>query len=151
MGLNTAMAEGASIASLLTNAIEDENLDVLGGCVAERMPIAEVLLDPNSLSRPHEKLKYKTPRSGTRRRRISMAGHTINQLREQVRGDVIAPQDEGYEQARRVYNARIDRRPGVLVRPVNTRDVVAAVSHARDNSIDLSVRGGGHSVPGYGT
>jgi hypothetical protein len=56
----------------------------------------------------------------------------INQLREQARGAVITPDDEGYEQARRVYNAMIDRRPAAVVRCANAGDVVAAVDFARE-------------------
>jgi FAD/FMN-containing dehydrogenase len=80
-----------------------------------------------------------------------MAGTTIEQLREQVRGQVIAPQDEGYEEARKVYNAMIDRRPALVVRPASADDVAAAVNFAREGGLDLAVRGGGHSVPGFGT
>ncbi len=80
-----------------------------------------------------------------------MAKPTIDQLREQVRGDVIAPGDEAYEEARAVYNAMIDKRPAVVVRPVNAGDVIAAVNFARESAIDLAVRGGGHGVPGFGT
>src|SRR5712692_5564351 len=80
-----------------------------------------------------------------------MAKFTVNGLRGQVKGDVIGPDDQGYEDARKVYNAMIDRRPAVVVRPVNTEDVVAAVNFARENGVDLAVRGGGHSVPGFGT
>jgi FAD/FMN-containing dehydrogenase len=75
----------------------------------------------------------------------------IDQLREQVRGEVFAPDDAGYEQARRVYNAMIDRRPAVVVRSANAGDVMAAVSFARERQVDLAVRGGSHSVPGFGT
>jgi FAD/FMN-containing dehydrogenase len=80
-----------------------------------------------------------------------MGKPTIVQLREQVRGDVVTPDDAGYEDARKVYNAMIDRRPGVVVRPANVEDVVAAVNFARESGLDLAVRGGGHSVPGFGT
>ena len=75
----------------------------------------------------------------------------LEELRGMVRGKVIAPEDEGYEDARRVYNAMIDRRPAVVVRAVNAGDVISAVNAAREAEVDLSVRGGGHSVPGFGT
>jgi FAD/FMN-containing dehydrogenase len=76
---------------------------------------------------------------------------TIDKLREQVRGDVIAADDEGYEQARKVHNGMIDKRPAVVVRPVNAGDVIAGVNFAREGDLDLAIRGGGHSVPGFGT
>ena len=76
---------------------------------------------------------------------------TLDKLKEQVRGDVIGAADEGYEQARKVYNAMIDRRPSVVVRPANVGDVMAAVNFARESHLDLAIRGGGHSVPGFGT
>src|SRR5256885_17120455 len=80
-----------------------------------------------------------------------MATLTFDTLRQQVRGDVITKDDEGYEQARLVYNAMIDRRPSVIVRAVNAGDVIAAVNFAREGRLDLAIRGGGHSVPGFGT
>jgi FAD/FMN-containing dehydrogenase len=75
----------------------------------------------------------------------------IDELRARVRGDVLSSQDQGYEDARRVYNAMIDKRPAVVVRAANAGDVMAAVDFARDNGLDLAVRGGGHSVPGFGS
>jgi FAD/FMN-containing dehydrogenase len=80
-----------------------------------------------------------------------MSMSTAEGLRQSVRGDVIAPNDEGYEDARRVFNAMIDRRPAFVVRCAGTADVVAAVAFARENELDVAVRGGGHSVPGFGT
>ncbi len=68
-----------------------------------------------------------------------MTGITLDQLREQVRGDVVAPGDEGYDEARKVYNAMIDRRPTVVARCSNVGDVVAAVNFARENGLDLAV------------
>ncbi len=80
-----------------------------------------------------------------------MATPTAEMLREQVRGDLFTPDDAGYEEARTVYNAMIDRHPRVVVRCANVDDVVAAVGFAREHELDLAVRGGSHSVPGFGT
>jgi FAD/FMN-containing dehydrogenase len=72
-------------------------------------------------------------------------------LREHLTGLILAPGDDGYEDARRVYNFMIDKRPAAVVACANAGDVQATVNHARDNGLDLAVRGGGHSVPGFGT
>jgi FAD/FMN-containing dehydrogenase len=76
---------------------------------------------------------------------------TIDDLRERTRGQVFTDGDEGYDEARRVHQAMYDRRPWVVVRCENAGDVMAAVDFARSNELDLAVRGGGHSVPGFGT
>ena len=80
-----------------------------------------------------------------------MATTAVGQLREQVRGEIITAEDPGYEEARKVHNAMIDRRPRVIVRCAGVEDVVAAVNLARESDLDLAVRGGSHSVPGFGT
>ena len=72
-------------------------------------------------------------------------------LREHVTGPVLAPDDEGYEDARHVYNFMIDKWPAAVVRCADVADVQTTVNHARDNALNLAVRGGGHSVPGFGT
>jgi FAD/FMN-containing dehydrogenase len=68
-----------------------------------------------------------------------------------LRGELIAPGDEGYDEARSVHNGMIDRRPAAIARCANVADVIATVNFAREEGLDLSVRGGGHSVPGFGT
>jgi FAD/FMN-containing dehydrogenase len=80
-----------------------------------------------------------------------MAGPTVEELRESARGEVITANDAGYDEARAVYNGMIDRRPRVVVRCMDAGDVMAAVDFARESGLDLSVRGGSHSVPGFGT
>ncbi|MFC9331123.1 FAD-binding oxidoreductase [Kitasatospora sp. NPDC057015] len=80
-----------------------------------------------------------------------MAGITIDDLRERTRGAVITPGDSDYDEARKVYNATADRRPAAVVRCANAGDVMAVVNHARESGLELAVRGGGHSAPGFGT
>ena len=72
-------------------------------------------------------------------------------LRGRLRGQVILAQDVEYENARRVWNGNVDRRPAVIARCANTADVKSAVTFANSNGLLISVRGGGHSAPGYGT
>lgn len=76
---------------------------------------------------------------------------TLNGLQERVHGAVVTPKDPGYDEARTVYNAMIDRSPAVVVRAANAGDAIAAVDFAREAALDLAVRGGAHSVPGFGT
>jgi len=75
----------------------------------------------------------------------------IDGLKAQVRGEVIVPGDAAYEAARKVYNAMIDKRPAVIVRCAGVADVIAAVKAAKASGLAVAVRGGGHSVPGFGT
>jgi hypothetical protein len=80
-----------------------------------------------------------------------MNGLNVDTLRGQVRGQIITPGDAGYDAARAVHNGLIDRRPAAVVRVSQVADVIACVNFARENSLDLAVRGGGHSAPGFGT
>jgi FAD/FMN-containing dehydrogenase len=73
----------------------------------------------------------------------------ITVLRTGFRGDVLLPTDEGYDEARSIWNAAIDRRPAVIVRPLGAADVMAAVRFAREQSLEISIRGGGHHVAGH--
>jgi FAD/FMN-containing dehydrogenase len=72
-------------------------------------------------------------------------------LRDRLEGEVVVAGDPSYDEARAVYNGMIDRRPAAIVRCARPEDVRATVAHAREEGQLLSVRGGGHSVPGFGT
>ena len=63
-------------------------------------------------------------------------------------GDQFAPGDDGYDEARRVYNGLIDRQPGLIARATGPADVAAAIAAARAQGLEVSVKGGGHSVAG---
>jgi len=75
---------------------------------------------------------------------------SIQKLRNQVKGSVIAPDDPGYDEARTVVSGGIDRRPAVIIRAADANDVSYAVSLARETGLDLAVKGGGHSPVGHG-
>ena len=67
-----------------------------------------------------------------------------------LHGEIVLPDDPGYDTRARVYNAQHDRRPAMVVRAADVADVTAAVNHARTRSL-LAVRGGGHSLAGFST
>jgi FAD/FMN-containing dehydrogenase len=68
-----------------------------------------------------------------------------------LRGDLIVPGDPGYERARAVYNAMIDKRPAAIARCRDVIDVVSCVRFGRDHGVEIAVRGGGHNAAGLGT
>jgi len=77
---------------------------------------------------------------------------TLQELREAVRGDILTPVDDGYDEARRIWNgAHDDRRPALVARCAGAADVIAALGFARANDLEIAVRGGGHSLPGFST
>jgi FAD/FMN-containing dehydrogenase len=73
----------------------------------------------------------------------------IDSLRARFAGPLILPSDECYEQARSIWNGAIHRRPALVARCTGTADVLAALRFARDQGLDISVRGGGHAVAGH--
>ena len=75
-------------------------------------------------------------------------GQDIEELRTHVAGAVLVPGDEGYDEARSVWNGDIDRRPAVIVRCTGPDDVAAALRHAQGTGLEVAVRGGGHGYWG---
>src|SRR5437016_4431108 len=69
-------------------------------------------------------------------------------LRAVFSGEILAPDDAGYDDARRIHNGLIDKRPRLIARCLHTADVVEAVNFGRDEGLEISVRGGGHNVAG---
>ena len=72
----------------------------------------------------------------------------VASLREHFQGEIIRPSDSGYDDARKIWNAMIDKHPALIARCKNSNDVIEGVNFARDNHLLLSVRGGGHNVAG---
>jgi FAD/FMN-containing dehydrogenase len=79
---------------------------------------------------------------------MSLTDESIRELSSGLKGEVIRPEDSAYDEARKVWNAMIDRRPRLIVRCAGTEDVVRAVNFAGEQGVPLSVRGGGHSASG---
>jgi hypothetical protein len=74
----------------------------------------------------------------------------VQTLAAGMRGVLIQPEDPAYDDARKVYNAMIDRRPALIARCADAADVIAAVNFAREHRLLVAIRGGGHNGPGLG-
>lgn len=77
-----------------------------------------------------------------------LSGVTMQEFRASLRGQLVLPADPGYDDARKIHNAMIDKHPALIVRCAGVADVVASVHFARKNNLTTSVRGGGHNVAG---
>jgi FAD/FMN-containing dehydrogenase len=77
---------------------------------------------------------------------------TVQELRDAVRGGTLLPSDDGYDEAKRIWNGAHDgREPAIVVRATGAADVIAALGFARSHDLPVAVRGGGHSVAGFST
>jgi hypothetical protein len=79
----------------------------------------------------------------------TIADADLQDLRTSFLGEISTADAPGYDEARAVWNACIDRKPAVIVRPKTTDDVTAAVRFAKQQGLTIAVRGGGHSAPGF--
>ncbi|MCP1168539.1 FAD-binding oxidoreductase [Limimaricola litoreus] len=79
---------------------------------------------------------------------VSVTDEDLSALRAETRGPLLLPGDEGYEAARTVWNGMIDRRPGLVVQPLGTSDIKAAVEFAARHGLLISMQGGGHQIGG---
>jgi FAD/FMN-containing dehydrogenase len=75
---------------------------------------------------------------------------TVKKFKASLRGVLIQTNDEGYDNARKVYNAMIDRRPRLIARCADVADVITAVNFVRENDMLVAIRGGGHNAGGLG-
>jgi len=79
---------------------------------------------------------------------VRLQNEVIAELRSKVRGEVLLPGDPGFDAARTIWNAMIDRKPGLIVRCAGVADVMRSVALARDHGLLVSVRGAGHNIAG---
>src|SRR4051794_15868933 len=80
-----------------------------------------------------------------------LGGATLAELEQGLRGELIRPGDDGYDEARAIWNAAHDARPALIVHCAGVGDVIRAVDFARSENLAVAVRGGGHSVAGFST
>ncbi|MEO5988515.1 MAG: FAD-binding oxidoreductase [Candidatus Eisenbacteria bacterium] len=79
---------------------------------------------------------------------VELSKAMLDGLRAGLRGQLLTPADAAYDEARRVWNAMIDRRPGLILRCLGVADVVASVNFAREHGLLLSIKAGGHNISG---
>lgn len=79
----------------------------------------------------------------------SRLNQNIEKLKRAVKGNIVRPQDARYDKASRACNAMIDRLPAVILQCANADDVPHAIGFARENRLEIAIRGGGHNIAGY--
>jgi FAD/FMN-containing dehydrogenase len=72
----------------------------------------------------------------------------VGQLKTKIKGSVVLPEDTDYNEVRKIWNAMIDRRPALIVRSAQSDDVRHTIEFARENKLDLTIRGAGHNIAG---
>jgi FAD/FMN-containing dehydrogenase len=72
----------------------------------------------------------------------------IKEFQASLQGELLLPEDQGYDEARSIWNAMIDRRPALIARCLGVMDIVACVNFAREKGLTLSIKGGGHNISG---
>jgi FAD/FMN-containing dehydrogenase len=91
-------------------------------------------------------LDVRTLDGGTR----AIARETLEILQREIQGTIVFPEDQQYSEATLIWNGMMSKRPAVVVRPLTAQDVVRVVDFVRDNSLEMSMKGGGHNIAGLG-
>jgi hypothetical protein len=88
---------------------------------------------------------------GNERGKVMLNDAEIAKFKSSLRGQLIQPTDNNYDEARKLYNAMIDKRPLLIARCADVADVISAVRFGRDNNLLTAIRCGGHNGPGLGS
>ena len=108
-------------------------------------PIAPARAD-TSFFKPDALELFATPAED--RREAAISKEATETLKSKVKGQIVLPSDPSYDEVRQIWNAMIDRRPALIVRCADASDVPHAILFARENGLEISVRGGGHNIAG---
>jgi len=79
---------------------------------------------------------------------IKIAKEKIANFKSRIKGQIVLPSDSIYGEVRKIWNAMIDRRPALIVRCAEADDVPQAIAFARENGLEISIRGAGHNIAG---
>src|SRR5215510_8702092 len=79
---------------------------------------------------------------------ITISEEIIENLKSKVKGQIVLPSDSSYDEVRQIWNAMIERRPALILRCAEAGDVPQAISFARENGLEISIRGAGHNIAG---
>jgi len=77
-----------------------------------------------------------------------MTRYNIDGLKNKLKGQIVLPEDSNYDDVRKIWNAMIDRRPAMIIRSEEAADVSRSILFARENGLEISIRGGGHNIAG---
>src|SRR5262245_44528157 len=79
---------------------------------------------------------------------INISEEATENLKTKVKGQIVLPSEPSYDEVRKIWNAMIDRRPALILRCADASDIPHAISFARENGLEISIRGGGHNIAG---
>src|SRR6516225_3776952 len=79
---------------------------------------------------------------------INISKEITENLKSNIKGQIVLPSDSNYNKIREIWNAMIERRPALIVRCAEANDVPHAISFARENGLELSIRGAAHNLAG---
>jgi FAD/FMN-containing dehydrogenase len=99
---------------------------------------------------PPDALKHRSGAAENRseKDRINLSKERTDSLKSKVKGQIVLPSDSSYDEVRQIWNAMIDRRPALIVRCAEADDVSHAIAFARENGLEISIRGAGHNIAG---
>jgi hypothetical protein len=107
------------------------------------VPVGTSALNPDALKRLRTAAEDRSEKA-----KINISKETTENLKRRVKGQVVLPSDPNYDEVREIWNAMVERRPALIVRCAEANDVPQVISFARENGLEISIRGGGHNIAG---
>lgn len=115
---------------------------------ATTQPRGSVRADASTLNPEEIESLTAAAQDPSEEKKTTFSKETVENLRRKVKGQIVLPSDPSYDEVREIWNAMIERRPALIVRCAEADDVPHAILFARENGLEISVRGGGHNIAG---